>query len=656
MKKYLFGVLLFIFPILIQAQPVKYGKIEKEDFTIQLSSEDSSSNAVILFDYSEINPERDERFKIIRHFRIRVLNPGDMGLGEFEYSFNKPFYGQEFKKIEATSYNLRNGKIQKKKLSRDNIFEEEEFAGWASKKFAVPDIEEGTIFEVRYEFMLGSPDQIPNWYFDKEYPVKWSEFKILLPVYYRFSLVQSVNRDFYRKEVKDTKTSLRISNYRAGFSSHISSPAQEFRWVMRNVPALEEEPYISSIQNYRNFVYLQFNGIEIPQYQISATNNETWQKFASSILSDRYLGEDVAPDEWSNKLAESICGNESSDREKLECIHSYINDFSVNSFSAYYPQKRLRTVDSNQSGSKTELNLLLIKLLRSSGISVDLVFLSTRNNGKVLKEYVLADQFNKLIARVKLDDEYYLIDASSNIPSILLPLDNLNGEGLIASKSNSVWTKLENNFQTGTDINVRAKISSNGSISGSVQVESEGYHALRLDEEYNSEDVDYLNSHIFTQPIVSEFDSISYSSMSYYNPQNSIEANFVGSISSDSTLDDIIYIQPAGFDFLGLPSLENQGRRFPIEFPFGQRIVYKIRIEIPDGYAIEDLPSGNVISIPGKRFNYVDSYLKFSDAVVIERKFLALDTEFKQDQYPIIKAIIGAVNAPTATIVLKKNE
>lgn len=648
------------------AQPKKYGKVDEKDFEKGLSKSDSNFSAVILFDYSKINVDKNITFKVERHMRIKVINPDDLEIGQFEFDYNDIRYGQEFKEIKAATFNINTkGEIVKSELKKADFFNEDTFGGWKQIRFVMPNISKGSIIDIRYEKILGGAEQIPNWYFDQNFPVKWSEFVIEIPVYLRFSLVQNLNKELELKEVKETKSAVRYSfsnssngrsnrTSRSSGSIRIQSPAQEFRWVMKDIPGLEAETYMSSIQNYRNYIYLQYKGIEIPQYQISDVNNENWNDFASEIMKENNLGRYVTPDKWSKSLASEIVGDELETMEIIKKFFEYVNSFSVNDISSYYPIRSLEEVNSFNSGSRTELNLLLIKLLESQGLEADPVFLSTRDNGRILKEYILPDQFNNLITAIRVNDSFLLIDASAESSNILLPEFNLNGQGLIASTSGIMWVDLRNSISTGFSIDINAKITPNGLITGKIEIQAEGYDALFVEKGYKASPSELIESFIKNEPNSILFDSTQYSPMTMYSPRNFLKTNFELNLTNNNNLDEIIYFQPSDFSFLELESLEDDYRKYPLEFPYKFNRGYKMRLEIPKGYKVEELPEGGIYKVPGKQFSYVEYYLELSNSIIIERRFLGLETSFSQQDYSLVRDVINGVNSSSPPIVLIK--
>ncbi len=651
--------LLFI-QVSVIAQPEKFGRISSEDW--ELTPEELEHEAIVLFDYGELRVEDDLQYKYVRHWRIKINNDAALAYANIRLRYNYEDEGQEYKKIEAFSYNLdERGKVQKTKLGKDNLFEEDYVGNWKDIKVTIPNVREGSIIDFRFEKILGGPYQLPNWYFHEEIPVKWSEFVAEIPVYLRFSLIQNLNKEPDVQEVKSTKssisynTSVNSSGYGGsrGQKLRLASPAEEFRWVLKDLPALEEEPYIRSIENYRSFIFLQYKGISIPEYEINDTYTESWDSFAEEVEESPRVGGAIKAEPWSIQLAEELTRGMASDLEKIERIFEYITEFDKEEGDFSFSYEDLREVNENRSGNRTSLNVLFIKLLRSIGIFADPVFISTRDNGEILKEYVLSDQFNKIISRVTINNTVHFLDSSSPISNVLLPMENINGDGLVILNGRGIWAKVENSYRTSSSIDVRAELKENGSVSGSFQAQFEGYDAITYLQLYEQDSLAAQRVISFFDEDV-EIDSLVISYPTFTQPKVEIEGRFELLDPNEDQIGELFYIRPIGFEYLNLTQFQSTPRKYPIEFPFAARRTLSFKMTLPDGYEPDDLPESTTITIPGKRFNYTDSFFNLSSGLSIERKLITLDTNFDLNDYGKVKSVIEAAGAETPTIVIKK--
>ena len=129
------------------------------------------------------------------------------------------------------------------------------------KKFTFPNIKEGSIIEYEYKLKSDFIFNLQPWDFQGEYPCLWSEYNVSMPeFYYYVTLVARVSAIFiYRTE----KT--RVSNFTvtedggtgASDRSSFTATVTDYRWVMKDVPAMKEESYTSTIDNHLSKIEFQ---------------------------------------------------------------------------------------------------------------------------------------------------------------------------------------------------------------------------------------------------------------------------------------------------------------------------------------------------------------------------------------------------------------
>ena len=90
--------------------------------------------------------------------------------------------------------------------------------------------------------------------------------------------------------------------------------------------------------------------------------------------------------------------------------------------------------------SKAEKNLMLLALLRAKGMEADPVYISTRSNGRPISVQPNINQFNHVLVRAKVGEEYQFFDLSSKFraPDLLAP-QCLNMEGFLVKDIGSDW-------------------------------------------------------------------------------------------------------------------------------------------------------------------------------------------------------------------------
>ena len=73
----------------------------------------------------------------------------------------------------------------------------------------------------------------------------------------------------------------------------------------------------------------------------------------------------------------------------------------------------IRSAWKKKSGNWGEINMILLRLLRESGVDAYPLLVSTRDNGKLIADFVNFDQINKLVTYVPIDTaKNYVLYAS----------------------------------------------------------------------------------------------------------------------------------------------------------------------------------------------------------------------------------------------------
>src|SRR5690606_5810742 len=122
-----------------------------------------------------------------RHTRYKIINKGGYDYGNMELRFYRQSGGEsKLDNMEASTYNLEGDKIITSKLNKDAKFSEKEDKNYTLKKFALPNIKEGSIVEYKYRITTDFIYTLGPWYFQRPIPTLYSEFSITVPEYYRY--------------------------------------------------------------------------------------------------------------------------------------------------------------------------------------------------------------------------------------------------------------------------------------------------------------------------------------------------------------------------------------------------------------------------------------------------------------------------------------
>ena len=143
--------------------------------------------------------------------------------------------------------------VVKSPLPGEDFYYDETKSDFKTVKFAYRDLKEGSIIEFDYTERLGSSD-LQNWYFQGAYPKMKSVYTVTLPDLFNFSIV------FQNKKYL-TNTS-RTKFVKTLYPNSIAFPRTTINtisWTFENIPAMREEPFTSTIDNYLACVKFQIS-------------------------------------------------------------------------------------------------------------------------------------------------------------------------------------------------------------------------------------------------------------------------------------------------------------------------------------------------------------------------------------------------------------
>ena len=184
---------------------------------------------------------------VFTHYkRVKILKKSgfDIATVIFAIYFGE---GHQLFDIKATTYNIENGLVTETKLDSKSIFTEDYSKNILLKKFTFPSLKEGSIIEYSYTFETGTTVNLFPWDFQGKYPCLWSEYDVSIPEMFNYVTLAQGGNPFYINTSAD--------NIEFGFR------AKQHRWVMKDVPALNDESYTSTINNYISKVEFQLASI-----------------------------------------------------------------------------------------------------------------------------------------------------------------------------------------------------------------------------------------------------------------------------------------------------------------------------------------------------------------------------------------------------------
>ncbi len=465
-------VLAVVAPSFAQRAPMKWGDVPEDQLLMTTFAADTNAAAVVLGAFG--NTYFTDGFVQVFEYHVRVKLLRESSYEEFGTVKIPYLAGRDAAKIrdlKAQTITMgSNGKPVVHKVDRASIFKNKVGRDLEVLTFTFPALQTGAVVE--YHYKVEKPQYYVNiepWRFQASEPMLHSEYRIEFPSMLQYML----------SSVGETLSKLSVNEN--DLSTKSTGTYVRYRWVMENVPALREEPFMTAAQDFRMAIRFQWSGMSEAGWGMQQRNN-TWGKAAESILAnDGPLGEHLnRPGRDVRAAAEEAVGDVTDPAEKMKRIYDYVRTrIDFNGESGAYVDRTPKDVLKDRTGGSPEINLLLVAMLREAGLTAHPVLLSTRDNGLPNTVYPMLSQFNDLIAAAEIGSERYLLDATDEMrPYDLLPYNSLNGEAWMVRHPQPAWIPVAASASLTQQRLVTMDVHEDGRVTGHASAANTGYAAL----------------------------------------------------------------------------------------------------------------------------------------------------------------------------------
>lgn len=640
-------MLLFVFVISpvskAQVEEFEFGEISMEDLQMERYSLDSGAVAVYLLDKgSSYMLESDLSMMMDVHVRIKILKAEGLKHGDVSLRYVRGV--SEISKLQAATYNHSDGKVVVTEVKRKDWIDETVNDDVKQKKLSFPDVRVGSIIEYSYSQRVGNIINLPSWSFQASIPVRYSEFYIKIPEY---------------------------GTYEQNFQGYITPNFQDINKghrhiVMKNVPALKREPYISSLENYRSRIEFEIKSITTPANG-TKTYMSNWAQINKTLFELETLGDVFYNTGSLRQIYPEDKGWNASKDDMIE-IYNYIRDhFKWNKRNSYHVVDRSKKLWETAEGDNADINITLAQFLNKAGFTVYPVVLSTRAHGYINSLIPLVNQFNYLITCVELDGEKILLDATDKYrPYNVLPARIINGDGFMITKTGGVWINLNSNKEKDSKtVSGDFMLNENDFIEGKVTLNFDGLAASRIREDIYRKMEKDATTESATEDDEDDDDQLEeYQAGQIENLEvtNSDKPDQALSVTYDFTLEDNItllgdkiFLNPIIIKPVDENPFKLETRLYPVELPAPVIDTYIFKFQIPEGFEVEEMPESQNLVLPegGGRFMFVTGVQDNTIQVMIRLQLLK--TQYLPTDYEALRELFNLiVLKQEEQIVLKK--
>ncbi|MBX2845767.1 MAG: DUF3857 and transglutaminase domain-containing protein [Saprospiraceae bacterium] len=629
----------------------KFGKDIEADLKKSSYEIDTSASSIILFDKKDVSyalaGEQLSMFET-RHRRVKILKKSDLDRADIAISFYSKDKIQDINQVKAVSYNLEGGKVSETKLSKKDIFEVKEDDATSKLSFSVPNVKVGTVFEYEYTIRTQNRFTVPTFYFENHVPTLHSELKFEQPEWFDYSILNLVKRQFSENKVESTTGSLGPGY--AKFSANINT------WIMKNIPALKEEAYVTTLNDYRDQIRFKLVATKPPVFKYKSYN-QTWQQIVADLESDTDFGGQLKGNKNVLEELPAAIGSLSTEKEKAQAVYIWLKErVKWDQYYGLYSFSSFKSILNKQSGDAADMNLMLCKLLRHYGIEADPLLISTRSHGAIEELYPSTSAFNYPIVFAQVDGKPILMNAASDNGYNLPRINDLGEKGLLVNSQKLGWVDIKEILPRTNDfLSIRAAISETGDITGSVQMQENGYAGARTREALNDNSL----KAIISSNKAEEVTEFTLENETVEN-ENDIHKTLKCSgefeiLDYGDAVGDFIYFNPIVFGRFEENIFKSETRSYPVDFPYPFTRTLQYFYDIPEGYEVQEIPEPVRVRLPnnGGEMLYLTQFV--DNQLQITNKVSVKNTYYDAQQYPVIKEFFDLiVENQQGQIVLQK--
>jgi len=655
-----------------QPVEIKFGKPEPADFQAKNFVGDSAAPAVVLYDYGSTRFRlKGSSFQLEseRVTRIKILKKAGYEVATVEI----PLYHRESNEekivgLRGFTYNEVGGKIEKVKLETGQAFTEERTKNLKVRKFTLPGVREGAVIEYAYTVTSDFLFNFQDWTFQREIPTRWSEFKAEIPEYFDYKMLmqgyvplalqtQATTQAQYTLHTEASIEPGVRGGREASSNETFMAQATNYHWAMQNVPALRDEPYMTTTRDYVARINFELAGQRMPggAYQNVAGS---WEKINADLLASSEFGGQLGRLSFLDATLKALVAQYPDPAARAAAVRELVmKSVKYDGTNRYSASGSLKKSYELHRGTSADVNLLLIAALRQAGLAAQPVLLSTRSHGRVNQAFPLLEQFNYVIGVLPLaDKQELLLDATEPLlPCGVLPTRCLNQTGrLVADKEAGRWVNLlpsqrHNHYQE-----IKLTLDEQGNLTGKVHEEHAGYAGAAVREKLQQlGEKKYLTELARHHPSW-EFPAYTFGEVAEVSKPLSINYEVRQPASTPGTAKEL-YVSPLAAFGESQNPFHHAERTYPVDFGAANQDVIILTLTLPTGYTAE-LPKPAAISLPEQGGRYLYSASSPTPGTVQLVSRLSLDKPlYGAEEYASLREFYRLALAKQAeALVIKK--
>lgn len=646
-------VLGLVLPTLVFSQgKIKWGEVPRADLEMTEYTPDSNATAVILSDYGHVEfVGGDFTMVFRRHRRIKILSEAGYDWGNVAVQYYAKERYQRLSDVEGQTIKLdAKGAVQKQKLDKGSVFDENVDGEWRRLRFTLPALSPGAVVEYRYTVHSLNGTFLHDWEFQSSEPTRWSEFHAEIPQMLQYVVLR---QNTLQLAVEESETHPIPS---AQLNSTFSLKVVSSRWAMREVPALRREPFMTTPEDYLARLRFQLASINWPG-EMPVKVMQTWEKLAEDLMASENFGGQLDRHGGLRKQAETLTAGITDPEQKLRTVYDYVRGtINWNDEYGIYTDVSLDKAWQARKAGGPEIALMLTSMLRAAGLEAHPVLISTRENGSVVDIYSILSQFNHVLSYAKIGTKEYLLDATDPLcPFTLLPEHALNQTGWLVEKKNPRWVKINNPGLYSNQTVVAAQLDAEGALAGYFESSDAGYSGIRGRYTLRKKkDDEYIRDGYLKGLAGAQLDSFKISDKDSTHKPLMTFARFRAK-DHVQVAGDNMYFNPILFGRFEKNPFSLPARNFPVDFAYGRKLNYVLTLTLPPGFMAQEVPPNIMLSLPKDAGQYRRLVTVEGNTLQMTSQFLIRKPRFEPFEYKALREFYDrTVAAQAEQVVLKR--
>lgn len=639
-QKFILFLAVSCLPILTLAQSVKFGQYTNEEIELTKVDYEPDAAAVVLYESGDAKFV-SSLLETTYLFRVKILTEAGKEHADVRIRYyvgddrTENVFGEK-----AQITNFTNGAAVTTKVEKDNFYNVDLGDGYREFRISFPNAQVGSILEYSYKKSDKNITFLDGWTFQNPIPTIVSKYRISIIPQLEYRMIGQGRRYFMDAE----KTSNNGT----------------FEWTLRNLYAMKAEPYMVNYRDYAERVEFQ-----LAQYQTGGDGYSsasqwkqilnTWEKLGDGVISAYQEKGYYRSNPIEKEMVEVDLSGETQTEKAKKAYYFLRDNFVIKGEDWIYPQQNLPQLLKSKIGSPGEMNLALMGLLKSMGISCDPILIGSKGNGRSeLVPFPFMNQFDEILLYAELDGKGHYLDLADPIaPFGYVDLDKHVKGGLLLQKDKSALIPLDFKHNSNLVVLTEITMDENSNLILNTSLRNYNYKGLQVahyaksltDQKKPLSDLFRVEEGIVLEVLSSE-DQLQEKNYHNINFQRQIDG------AGDENL---IAFSPLDFSTYSKNPFTQEYRVFPVDFGYAFSETYSAMVVIPAGYEVDDYPASENLTIPSNAVTFMYDTQEMDNILKITAKVSVRSPLIGPEQYGDLKFFMESVASKlSAPVVLKK--